>query len=63
MQTLKYDVFKLTFLLEKELIRVEQQLELNKNKSHIKSFIEDKDSGYHFEKIDNANLTIKHNNI
>ena len=51
------------FPLEKELIRVEQQHEFNKKNSYIKSLLEDKDSGYHFEKIDDVNLILKRDKI
>ena len=49
--------------MEKELIRVEQQLEFNKKNSHIKSLIDDKDSGYHFGNVDDVNLILKQNKI
>ena len=62
-QAIQIQCIQADFPLKKELIHVEQQREINKNNSHIKSLIEDKDSGYHFEKIGDANLILKHNKI
>ena len=51
------------FPLEKELICVEQQYELNRHNSHIEFIIKDKDFGYHFENIDDVKVILKHETL
>ena len=51
------------FPLENDLIRVEQRKELQKRNSNLKSLLDDKESGYHFENIDGVELVLKDNKI
>ena len=49
--------------MEKELIRVEQSKELRKRSSKLKELIDDKESGYYFDDIDDVKLVLKENKI
>ena len=51
------------FPLAKELIREEQRKELRKRNSDLKKLIDDKDSGYYFEDIDDVKLIVKDTKI
>ena len=51
------------FPLEKELIRAEQSKELQKRNSKLKALIDDKDSGYYYQNIDDVKLVLKNNKI
>ena len=44
-------------------MRIEQYKELQKRNSKLKVLIDDKDSGYYYEDIDNVKLVLKNNKI
>ena len=58
----KKKVFKL-FSLEKKLICVKEQREINKRSSYIKSLIKNKHLERYFKNIGNVNLILKYDNI
>ena len=49
--------------VEKELIRVEQTIELNKRDSKLKALVEDENSDYNFADVDDVKLVLKDNKI
>lgn len=51
------------FPLEKELIRVEQNKELNRRNSKLKKLVDDKKSDYYFGRVDDVKLVLKDNKI
>jgi hypothetical protein len=51
------------FPLEKELIRAEQRKELQERSSKLKALIDNKDSGYYFDDINDVKLILKDNKI
>ena len=60
---IKIQSIRVEFPLEKELISNEQQKELKKRKSALKILIDDKNSGYSINNIDNVQLVLKDDKI